>query len=301
MELLSLDAWRALFAAPLTPAGPAVRVTVLQVLATGGLLWLALWLSHEFERIVAAPALRRLRVEQARGFTVARMAHYLLAVVVFLLGAQLVHLDLGAIGWLVGLLSIGIGFGLQNVTSNFVSGLIVVLERPIKPGDFVTVGEFAGVVREIRLRSTTIVTMDNVKIIVPNSEFISKHVINRSFRDERVRLHVPVRLTHGSDPDVVREALLEAAVAHPRILKAPEPTVWLVEFGADALHFELLAWIDEPEDGPPIRSELNYAIYRACTARGLTMPHAQHDLHVKGPVAVRLEPLPAKERLPGVS
>lgn len=289
MELFSLEAWRALVSAPLTNGPAASRVTVLQVLATGGLVWLALWLSHAFERRLAVPALRRTGLEAGRAFTAARVAHYVVAVIVFLLGVQLAHLDLGAIGWLVGLLSIGVGFGLQNVTSNFVSGLIVVLERPIKPGDFVTVGEFMGVVREIRLRSTTIVTMDNVKIIVPNSEFISKNVINRSFRDERVRLHVPVRLTHGSDPARVREALLAAAHAHPRVLKTPEPAVWLVEFGADALHFELLAWIEEPEDGPPIRSELNFGIYEACTARGLAMPHAQHDLHVKGPVAVRLE------------
>lgn len=289
MELLSLEAWRALISAPLTPSPGASRVTVLQVLAIGGLVWLALWLSHVFEQRLAGPVLRRSGLEAGRVFTLGRMAHYLVAVLVFLLGVQLAHLDLGAIGWLFGLLSIGVGFGLQNVTSNFVSGLIVVLERPIKPGDFVTVGDFMGVVREIRLRSTTIVTPDNVKIIVPNSEFISKNVINRSFRDDRVRMHVPVRLTHGSDPTLVREALLEAARAHPRVLATPEPTVWLVEFGADALYFELLAWINEPENAPPIRSELNYAIYESCTARGLTMPHAQHDLHVKGPVTVRVE------------
>lgn len=289
MEFAIFEALRELVTAPVTTGPVRSPVTVLHVLAVLGLIWLALALSNQFEQRCAAPALQKLRVEGGAAFTMARVAHYVVALAVFFLGVQLIHLDWGALGWMFSFLSIGIGFGLQNVTSNFVSGLIVVFERPIKPGDFVTVGEFMGIVKEIRLRSTTIVTMDNVKIIVPNSEFISKNVINRSFHDERVRLHLPVRLTYGADPALVREALLAAATEHPRVLTTPAPTVWLAEFGADALYFELLAWIEDPEDAAPIKSALNYAIYRECRARGLEMPHAQHDVHVKGPVQLRLD------------
>ncbi|MEB3198608.1 MAG: mechanosensitive ion channel domain-containing protein [Candidatus Sericytochromatia bacterium] len=256
------------------------------MLALGGIVWLALRLSHWFEQGLAVPVLQRTGLETGRSFTVARVAHYMVALLVFILGVQLAHLQLGALGWMFSFLTIGIGFGLQNVTSNFVSGLIVVLERPIKPGDFVTVGEFVGVVREIRLRATTIVTLDNVKIIVPNSEFISKHVINRSFGDARIRLHLPVRLAYGQDLDVAQEALLTAATQHPRVLSEPAPCVWLVDFGTDAIQLELLVWIEEPQDAAPIRSALNYQIHRECVARGLTMPHSQHDLHLRQPVRI---------------
>lgn len=289
-----LDPLRTFLASPLTTGPVASPVTLVHVLAVAGLIWVALALSSFFESRLAVPLLARTRVESGLAFTIGRVAHYLVAILILVEGAQVVSLDLGALGWMFSFLTIGIGFGLQNVTSNFVSGLIVVFERPVKPGDFVTVGEFVGIVREIRLRSTTIVTMDNVKIIVPNSEFISKNVINRSFRDERVRLHLPVRLTYGAEPEVVREALLAAAAGHARVLPTPGPSVWLAEFGADALQFELLVWIEEPEDAAPIRSELNYAIYRECRARGLEMPHAQHDLYIKGPVAVKVDGLEAR-------
>lgn len=289
MEFAIFESLRDVFASPLTTGPVRTQVTIVHVLAVCGLIWLALALSSQVERRLAVPLLARARLESGHAFTLGRVIHYLVALLVFFVGVQLVHLDLGALGWMVSFLSIGIGFGLQNVTSNFVSGLIVVLERPIKPGDFVTVGEFMGIVREIRLRSTTIVTMDNVKIIVPNSEFISKNVINRSFRDERVRLHLPVRLTYGAEPALVREALLAAAAGHPRVLPTPGPDVWLVEFATDALYFELLVWIEEPEDAAPIKSALNYAIHRECQARGLEMPHAQHDVHVKGPLTLQLD------------
>ena len=301
MSLDILESMRGLLVSPLTTGPVAKQVTVLHVLAVCGLGWAALAASSWFERRCAEPLLGKARLESGLAFTLGRVAHYVVALLIFFVGVRLVDLDLGALGWMFSFLTIGIGFGLQNVTSNFVSGLIVVLERPIKPGDFVTVGEFMGIVREIRLRSTTIVTMDNVKIIVPNSEFISKNVINRSFRDERVRLHLPVRLTHEAEPDVVREALLAAAAGHARVLPTPAPTVWLSEFGSDALHFELLIWIEEPEDAAPIRSALNFAIYRECKARGLEMPHAQHDVHMKGPVTLRLQDAAGLEvRVPGV-
>ncbi len=303
MEFAIFESFSQLFASPLTTGPVATQVTLVQVLAVGGLIWLALALSSQFERRCAVPLLGKTRLEPGLAFTIGRVTHYVLALMLFIVGVQLARLDLGSLGWMVSFLSIGIGFGLQNITSNFVSGLIVVFERPIKPGDFVTVGEFMGIVREIRLRSTTIVTMDNVKIIVPNSDFISKNVINRSFRDERVRLHLPVRLTYGAEPAVVREALLAAAAGHPRVLPDPAPDVWLVEFANDALYFELLVWIEEPEDAAPIKSALNYAIYRECRARGLEMPHAQHDVHVKGPVTLQLDGLearvPAAHEAPG--
>lgn len=257
------------------------------------LLWATFWIASRIEKVVAERVLSRMEMDSGMRFTLARIVQYLVVVIGLFVGLQLVGLDLSALAVVAGFLSIGIGFGLQNITSNFISGLIIMFERPIKPGDFVSVGDQKGRVREIRMRSTTIVTTDNVSIVVPNSEFISQPVVNWSLQDSRTRLHIPVDLAYESDPLTVKDVLLEAARSHPLVAADRPPQVWLMEFGENALIFELLVWITDPAEARAVKSAINFAILDGCRRRGLEISFPQRDLHLKSAVPLQVQ-MPAK-------
>jgi small-conductance mechanosensitive channel len=175
---------------------------------------------------------------------------------------------------------VGIGFGLQNITSNFVSGILVSLERPIQPGDFVKVGDLMGTVERIGMRSTEIVTLDRVSILIPNSRFLEKDVINWNHGDPVYRLHVPVGVAYGSDPARVKAALLAAADGHPAILNEPRPRVEFHGFGASALDFELLVWAADPKQQYHLLSDLNFRVEASLRAHGVRIPFPRRDIHL---------------------
>lgn len=265
------------------------QITLMTGLALVVVIIGSIWLAGLIERTLLKRLFTRFNMEAGLAFTLGRIAQYVVVGLGIFLGLQLVGIELAALAVVFGFLSIGIGFGLQNITSNFVSGLIIMFERPIKPGDRVTVGENVGQVHSIRLRSTTIVTNDNVAVIVPNSQFISQQVVNWSYGDPKLRLHVPVGLAYGTDPEAAKEALLAAARSHPAVMLYPAPDVWLVEFGDNALIFELLVWILNPPESNPVKSALNYAILKECTERRLEIAFPQRDLHLKTAIPVRIE------------
>jgi small-conductance mechanosensitive channel len=196
--------------------------------------------------------------------------------------------DLSGLTVVAGLLSVGIGFGLQNTASNFISGLILLFERPIKVGDWITVGEVSGDVREINLRSTTVITPDNISIIVPNSEFVSGRVVNWSHGERKIRVHIPVGVAYGSDVELVTRVLLEEAERHSGVMRTPAPKVWFTGFGDSSLNFELLAWIPEPTARPQVISDLNYAIDSAFRRNNVEIPFPQRDVHVRSGELPRL-------------
>ncbi|MCC5652542.1 mechanosensitive ion channel [Nostoc sp. XA013] len=194
---------------------------------------------------------------------------------------QIWGLDISSLTILASALSVGIGFGLQDIAKNFGSGLVLVFERPIQIGDFVEVGEYTGTVERIGGRSTEIRTLDHVSIIVPNSRFLEKEVINWSHRNPISRLHLPVGVAYSSDPKVVQAALLEAASKHPNVLQAPSPLVLFKEFGNNTLNFELLVWTAEPNKQFLLKSDLYYNIYEILQQRQIEIPFAQLDLHMR--------------------
>src|SRR6266480_4407797 len=172
---------------------------------------------------------------------------------IFLLVALLMAVFAGAVG-------VGVGFGLQNIASNFISGLVILAERPITIGDRVEVAGVVGRVQQIRARSTVIVTNDNITTIVPNSKFIDSPVTNWTYGDPRVRFRVPVGVAYGSDIGKVREALLAAGRENPNTLKDPAPSVFLGKFGDNSIDFELVVWSSEMSARPSrYRSDLNFA------------------------------------------
>jgi potassium-dependent mechanosensitive channel len=241
----------------------------------------ALLISSMLQRVIVSRLSRRAGISAGISYAVGRILHYLIVLLGFVLAAQCVGLNLGTLAVVLGFLSVGIGFGLQNVTSNFISGVILLFERPISVGDFISVEQQVGTVNHIGMRSTQIRTLDNVSIVVPNSTFVENQVINWSRGDPRIRLHVPVGVAYGSDTGKVTQALLGVAAKHSDILSSPAPEVRFLSFGNSSLDFELLAWINKPEKQFVIHSQLNYAVDTAFREAGVTIPFPQRDLHVQ--------------------
>lgn len=235
-------------------------------------------------------------IESGTSYALKRIIHYTILVLATIIALQLIGINLGSLAVVAGFLSVGIGFGLKNITSNFISGLILLFERPINVGDRITVGNNQGDVMKINMRSTKIKTPDNVSIIVPNSFFIEQEVINWSHGDKKIRLHVPVGVAYGSDVEKVTNSLLEAARNNPRVMKEPTPVVWFKEFGDSSLNFNLVFWIEKPEKILSIKSDINYAIDKIFREKQIEIPFPQRDLHFKSSSAtLKLEQLNNKE------
>ncbi len=241
-------------------------------------------LSRLVRRILKSSVFAHLQVERGSRFVFIRITHYVIMAIGAIVAFQFVGINLSGLAVIFGLFSVGIGFGLQNVTSNFIAGLILLVERPINIGDRVTIGETEGDVKEIKIRSTTIQTLNNITYIVPNSEFISTTVINWSLGDAKIRLDIPVGVAYSSDAEEVRKVLLRVANENPQVLKNPVPRVLFRGFGESALNMELWAWVKEPYEYRVVQSEINFQIFRALKEAGIRIPFPQHDVHIIPPV-----------------
>lgn len=194
---------------------------------------------------------------------------------------QTTGLDLSFFTVLTGAIGIGVGFGMQTIFSNFVSGIIILLEKPVKLGDRIEVGTVAGNVHNISVRATTIITNDNVSIIVPNSEFISKQVINWSHSGNRVRVSITIPVPYDCDPEQVQQILLQIADNEPGVLKAPAPKVQLTEFAESGLKFSLLVWTQEYTDRLGVlKSLLNFSVLKTFNENKIRIPYPQREIHL---------------------
>ncbi|MCZ6917223.1 MAG: mechanosensitive ion channel [Gemmatimonadetes bacterium] len=246
------------------------------------LFTLLIVVSGQLKRWVARSLGRVSDVDKSIHQSIATIVRYVVIAVGVIIIVQSAGIDLSALTLLAGAAGVGIGFGLQNIINNFVSGLIILFERPIKIGDRVDVGTVHGDVVNISARSTTIITNDNIAIIVPNSEFISSKVTNWSYQDRKVRFDIPVGVSYSSDLDVVTRLLIEVANHHDGVLATPKPTVLFEEFGDSSLNFTLQVWTRQYATVPRVlRSELNYAIARSFKQNNIEIPFPQRDLHVR--------------------
>ncbi len=194
---------------------------------------------------------------------------------------QSTGLDLRIFTILTGAIGIGVGFGMQSIFSNFISGVILLLEKPLKLGDRIEVGLISGNVQSISVRATTILTNDNIAVIVPNSDFISKQVVNWSHSGQDVRTSIPVSVAYGSDPEIVKTLLLRVAANEPGVLKSPQPTVRLEEFGENGLKFSLFVWTSEYSDKVGVlKSLLNFSLLKIFREEKINMPFPQRDVHL---------------------
>lgn len=244
--------------------------------------------------------LMRLGFDTGTRETIAALIGYVLAALGFVIVLQTAGLDLSSLAVLAGVLGIGLGFGFQNLVSNFVSGLTLLFEQPIRVGDFVEVSGLLGTVEKISIRSTIVRTLDGIFVIVPNNRFVENNIINWSYRDPQSRIHLPIGVAYGTSPVLVTEVLLNAARSEPRILPHPAPKVWLKDFGDNALKFELLVWIDNPQEVEVIKSALNFLIEQELRQRHIEIPVPQRDLKIRNldklVSSIRQEPKEITER-----
>ncbi len=219
---------------------------------------------------------------------ITKFTYFFLMTLGVLIGVNAAGVDLTALTVLTGAVGIGLGFGLQAIASNFVSGFVLLMDKSIKPGDVIsftgttgTSTENFGWVQELRGRYVVVRDRDGVETLVPNQNLITTPVINWSYSDRKVRLKLPVRVSYADDPELALQVLVEAATCSPRVLRDPEPVSRLMHFSDHGIDLELRFWIADPQNGVNnVRSDVNRAIWKQFKAAGITIPVAQHDLRM---------------------
>lgn len=266
-------------AAGLPPAEPVV--TVGQVLLGVFAVYVAFLVSRILHALLDVELFERRGFDVGVGDSIKTLLHYAVLTVGFLLGLALLGVSLQSFAIVAGALGVGIGFGLQNIVNNFVSGLILLFERPVRAGDTVIVAGEWGTVKKIGLRSTIVTTFDRSEIIVPNSDLVSEKVTNLTLSDKVARILIPLGVAYGSDLPAVFRVLSEAVTEQPKVLDDPEPMIHFVGFGESSLDFEIRVWVAEVSDRLPVRSDLLADIDRRFREAGITIPFPQRDLHLR--------------------
>jgi potassium efflux system protein len=225
--------------------------------------------------------LQRLALDAGAQFAIATTARYLVIGVGTITVFNLLGVSWSKLQWLVAAMGVGLGFGLQEVVANFVSGLIILFERPVRIGDTVTVGDVTGVVSRIQIRATTLTDYERRDVVIPNKNFITERVINWTLSDPTTRLLLKVGVAYGTDPHRAQSVILGAVQSCPQVLKEPAPSVVFTTFGASSIDFEVRAFARSLEERLPLMHEVNSAIARALGDAGIEIPFPQQDIYVK--------------------
>lgn len=245
-------------------------------------LALVIYVSTWAKNLIANKILTRYHLDIGIRQSIATIVRYIILIIGLIVVFQTAGINLSALGLVAGALGVGIGFGLQNVTNNFISGIIILFERPIKVGDRIEVGKINGDVVKISARATSILTNENIAVIVPNSDFINSTVINWSHNDRMVRFDFPFRASLREDPSRVRKAVLEAVSHNKGVLENPSSDVLLESFGENAIHFILRIWTSDFVNRPnTLKSQLYYAIYEKFQKENIEIPLPQRDIHFR--------------------
>jgi small-conductance mechanosensitive channel len=261
---------------------PAIHLSLVQLFLLIGLLMVVFWFSSRTKRFLFNRFLADSGLDRSLQYAISQIVANVVLIVGIFIVLDNAGIHLGALTVFAGAVGVGVGFGLQNIASNFISGLVILAERPITIGDRVEVAGIAGQVQQIRARSTVIMTNDNIAMIVPNTKFIDSPVTNWTYGDPRVRFRVPVGVAYGSDVHKVREALIAAGREHPAALSDPPPNAFLDKFGGSSIDFELVVWSKEMSYRPRrFKSDLNYLIEKHLREAGIEIPNPQRDLHIR--------------------
>jgi small-conductance mechanosensitive channel len=265
--------------------------SILTLLGFFLIIIVTIWISRWLRAILQRRVLPRLEIDPGLQYTLLRVTHYVVLVFGVLYALRIgFDVDMTSVAVVLGFLSLGIGFGLQYIASDLVSGFILLFERPLRIGDRIKVGDIEGRVQSIAVRTTIISTNDNLAVIVPNSELVRNRFINYSYGSPEVRIAVPVGVAYGSDIDKVKAALIESAGLVEDVLREPAPQVRLREFGDSAINFDLLVWIREPHNHQQIKSKVSFEIIRAFESRGIDMPFPQREVWLRSsPPVIRPE------------
>ncbi len=258
-----------------------VSISLADVVAFLGVIWLSFVVSRWLRALLDVEFLPRLALPRGVPNTMSRVTHYLVLFVGFMLAVNLAGFDLDRFTLLIGAFGVGIGFGLQNVVNNFISGLILLFERPVQVSDRVQVGSMLGFIEHIGIRASVIRTFEGAEVIVPNGQLISDVVTNWTLSDRMRRIDIAVGVTYGTDPQRVLTILRDVAAAHPDVLSHPEPSVLFVAFGESSLDFSLRAWTPDYEEFLRVGSELRVQVWHALKDAGIEIPFPQRDLHLR--------------------
>jgi potassium-dependent mechanosensitive channel len=256
----------------------ALRVALGDVLAFALTVWLAFLVSRFIRFLLEEDVFDRVQMAPGVPYAISTMLHYVILFLGFLLAMAALGLDLNKVTIIGGAFGVGIGFGLQNVVNNFVSGLIVLFERPIRVGDAVQIGDVTGEVRRIGIRSSTVRTWEGAEVVVPNAILVSERVTNWTLTDRRRRIDVRVGVTYGSVPERVLDLLETVARSHPRVASDPAPLPLFTGFGDSALLFELRVWTNQLDEYLQTRSELSVALHAALREAGIEIAFPVREL-----------------------
>jgi small-conductance mechanosensitive channel len=250
----------------------AIAVFALSILLSG---WIKSWLSNKLSK--------RTRMDSGARNSIVSGVGYTVIIIGALVAVATLGLDFSKLAIVAGALSVGIGFGLRTIVENFVSGLLLLIERPVKVGDWIVVGSVEGTVKRISVRSTEIETFDRSSVIVPNSDLISQSVKNWTHKNRTIRISIPVGVAYGSDTERVRDLLLECAKSTPHVLSYPEPYVVFMAFGDSSLDFQLRVYVQDTDYYITVLSGLHFAIDASFRENGITIPFPQRDVHIIAP------------------
>ncbi|MCH8274273.1 MAG: mechanosensitive ion channel [Armatimonadetes bacterium] len=266
---------------PLVEIG-AWEVTALNILALILLPVAVFLVARTVRRVLLNRVLKRSPLDRGMQNTIATMTYYVLLFVGLLAVLSSIGINITSLTVFTGALGLGVGIGLQEVARNFISGLVLLMARPIKPGDRIEVGDLEGDIRRIGTYSTIVVTLDDAAVIVPNSWLLENNLVNWTHTGERRRLRIPIGVHYNSDPALVRTTLLQVAEESPDVIAEPKPEVLLTEFGDSSVNFELLVWTHTHVFRPRLlRSKLYFAIHAALKENEIEIPYPQRDLHIR--------------------
>ncbi len=258
-----------------------ISITVGSALSAAAVVYLTLVASRLVRRFLERRVLNRKRMEKGVIISISGLLHYALLLVGFLVAMVVMGFDLTKITIILGALGVGIGFGMQNIANNFISGLILLVERPVRVGDYIELNGAWAEIKGIGLRATRVTTFDNADVIVPNAELITNQVTNWTLSSRIVRIIIPVGVAYGSDIDAVKENLLAVAAENPRIVGSPAPQVLFLSFGESSLDFDLRAWVRDADERLIVTSELHDGIYRRFHEANIEIAFPQRDIHLR--------------------
>jgi small-conductance mechanosensitive channel len=259
-----------------------VRLSPLSVLKIGLALWFSLWLANALSSLLERRLERSLSTNASTRVLATKLTRITLVLLAILIALTSVGIDLTALAIFSGALGVGLGFGLQKIFSNLVSGVILLMDKSIKPGDVISLGTTFGWINHLGLRYASVITRDGMEHLIPNEEFIVQRVENWSYSDRLVRLKAPVGISYDSDVRLAMKLCAEAASKVERVKSEPEPRVQLMSFGDNSVNLEIRLWVDDPEKGRAnIISEVLLNVWDSFHEHGINIPYPQRDLHVK--------------------
>lgn len=264
-----------------------VKFSVATIISLVVSIVLAFVISKIVSEIIQRSILERLKLNRGLQAAIAVFVKYFLITISTVIILQTAGINLSSLAVIAGVIGIGIGFGLQNIASNFISGLVLLFEQTIKVGDYIEIGNLKGVIEKIAIRSTILRTDDDLFVIVPNQRFLENDTVNWSYGGHTCRIHIPISVSYDTDVLVLTEALLTAARLEPRVLTNPAPEVWFDKFGDHSLDFELLVWINEPDANEPIRSSLNFRIAYELRQKQIKIPFPTREIIFQNPEVIQ--------------